>query len=108
MERIHVNGEQRAVVFRSEPVNYFHQLLASRGFGEGFYGAIFVVGNIEPVKEVAEKVLMGTDEPYLEDVGGHRVILAAANLLSKPGELFGPGLFFEKHRAQVSGFCQGL
>ena len=108
MERIHVNGEQRAVVFRSEPVNYFHQLLASRGFGEGFYGAIFVVGNIEPVKEVAEKVLMGTDEPYLEDVGGHRVILAAANLLSKPGELFDTGLFFKKHWAQVSGFCQGL
>lgn len=66
------------------------------------------MGDIEAVKKVAEKVLMGTDEPYLKDVGGHRVVLAAADLLCKPGELFDAGLFFEKHRAQVSGFCEGL
>ena len=51
---------------------------------------------------------MGTHEPDLEDVGGHRVILAAADLLCKPGELFDAGLLLEKHWAQVSGFCEGL
>ena len=105
---VEVNGQQLGIVSCSESANNFHQLLAGWGFGEGFHCAIFVVGDLEAVQEVAEKVFMGTYEPYLEDVCGHGVILTATDLLCKPSELVDAGFLFEKHGTQVSGFRQSF